>query len=580
VRVPSAAKIGVALIVSGIAAYLGETGYVASRTWVPLDIPVSLSRGQIRTDEFKINVESSYWIYVEVERKFDFDDVPCLLGQGFDECKTTPSVLRASWTLTDEGKAVAQGTSDEDQGMLGGTRTMGRGLGSFNAAKGQHYVLTVNVLEDGSLLNAGNPRLKIEEQGGAYWKSKSRTENLFVLAILLGIAGATILIRSVGAQRRSRDWRTWSLTEPGPSRRELQPAPKSGTLALDAPQTIRKRWRLPGSAWLGIGLVFLGFALYAGIRNWMGTLIFVPVNMPVSLAPGHIKTGPFRINLKGWYTIWIDFGQPWQSPNCYSYSVLKTRWALSRDGRVTQESGEPAIRDSFLEFFQADKGTYDLDVTVLADASCLNANRPRLRIVTSESPYSELATLSGSFALLCAAAGLSLLVLLIFEQLQGRSRLASVYSLSDRTGPAFRWTPKYQLRRPFSELPHFALLAVMVFFVAWMPFTFIGHLTSFGLKVHLATPPALLKRSKLMNRRITVRVDYDRKLYVNSVPVELSELEVQLRKELSLCPGCVVNVEGDPSLQWQDVAHAIDVARGIPAEVVIVTTESKSTSEP
>jgi hypothetical protein len=68
---------------------------------------------------------------------------------------------------------------------------------------------------------------------------------------------------------------------------------------------------------------------------------------------------------------------------CSSYSLLKTAWTLHRDGRVHRQWDAPVLQDVYLEGFDATKGFYDLDLQVLADASCLNANRPRLRVVTS-----------------------------------------------------------------------------------------------------------------------------------------------------------------------------------------------------
>ena len=120
------------------------------------------------------------------------------------------------------------------------------------------------------------------------------------------------------------------------------------------------------------------------IKLWIDTRIFVPVDIPVSLVAGHIRTGPFRINVEQGYSIWIDFDQStYFNPMCSSYSLLKTTWTLYRDGRVYAQWDAPVLQDGYLEGFDVVKGFYDLDVHVLADASCLNANRPRLRVVTS-----------------------------------------------------------------------------------------------------------------------------------------------------------------------------------------------------
>jgi len=42
----------------------------------PQNIPISLAPGHVKTPEFEINLESSFWVSIEVERKFDYAGVP------------------------------------------------------------------------------------------------------------------------------------------------------------------------------------------------------------------------------------------------------------------------------------------------------------------------------------------------------------------------------------------------------------------------------------------------------------------------------------------------------------------------
>jgi biopolymer transport protein ExbD len=538
-----------------------------------------MSRGQIKTGEFKINVKSEYWIYVEVERKFDFDGVPCLLGFRFDECNNTPSVLKASWSLSERGRVVAQGSSDEEHGMLGGTRTMGRGIGAFGAGKGQHYALTVDILEDGSRLNVGNPRLRIEEIGGIYWQYDSRGDAVFLVAALGVVAGLILIIRSIIVQRENRGRRTVSLTEPGPQREEVHLGSRSGPPTPREAQTPRKGLRFRAIAWLGISSIFLGLASFATIQYWLGTRTFVAVNMPISLVPGHIKTGPFRINLNDWYTIWIDLDQnaPF-GPNCSSYSVLHTRWALRRDGIVAQESDEPIIRDCFLGFLQAGKGTYDLEVEVLSDASCLNPRHPRLRVRTSKSYYTDSTGPVQWLSLLCAGAGMSLLALLGHRQLRGRSARAASFALSESPGQYFHFAQKFQLTKKFSGLPPFGLVAAIICFVGVFPlYVLKSPRPPLGLKVRVLKPAVLSMKIKSLTEPVVVRLKSGapRKLYLNSRLVPLSALDVELKKELKLRPDWVVYFDADPDLPWEQAAEVIDLIRGAGAEVVLLTPGSQ-----
>jgi len=59
-RLSWTAKAGIALIVAPCL-WLGTWAvWHYTRNWIPVDIPISLSRGHVRTAEFKINVESDY----------------------------------------------------------------------------------------------------------------------------------------------------------------------------------------------------------------------------------------------------------------------------------------------------------------------------------------------------------------------------------------------------------------------------------------------------------------------------------------------------------------------------------------
>jgi len=61
------------------------------------------------------------------------------------------------------------------------------------------------------------------------------------------------------------------------------------------------RLRVPLSVPIGIGLILLGVGSRAAIDHWMRTRIVRPVDMRVSFAWGHIRTGSFRLNLDADY---------------------------------------------------------------------------------------------------------------------------------------------------------------------------------------------------------------------------------------------------------------------------------------
>lgn len=202
-RLAPVSWIGAFLLAIGIGVFIAGTWWDETRSWAPVDMPISLSPGHVRSDEFKINLESTYDIQIEVERGLNFEGVPCLLGFAFPECSSTPGVLRISWVLSKQGRIISRGVSDEVERMRGGTDTMARGVGSFSAKKGNHYVLDVDILEDGGALNAGHPRLQIFEYGGLAREYESwHISDLVVPSFLL--TGIAVLLGSIGQEIAER----------------------------------------------------------------------------------------------------------------------------------------------------------------------------------------------------------------------------------------------------------------------------------------------------------------------------------------------------------------------------------------
>ncbi len=189
-------QIGVALILIAAAIYGGWEWWMATRTWVPLDMPVSLAQGHIRSPEFKTNLDAGFWIFVDVETKVDDEGVSCLTGYTSDYCRNKGvRELRASWTLSDRGRVVARGSTDSDQGSRGGMLSKARGLGNFSVPAGDHLVLEVDFPQDNSHFNGGHPRLTIAQS--YYWRFEGERTPLFLFATLVGAIGAA-LSSSVG----------------------------------------------------------------------------------------------------------------------------------------------------------------------------------------------------------------------------------------------------------------------------------------------------------------------------------------------------------------------------------------------
>jgi biopolymer transport protein ExbD len=220
-RLSVSGKIGLALILIVLCPIAGWKYWMMTRTWVPLYTPMSLAPGHFRTGEFKINLQATYLVYVQVDRKEDYQGTSCLLG--IENCKDKPDVVKVAWTLLDDGRVMAQGQSSADHGKIGWGEFVGRNLGNFYVNGGRHYVLQVDVLADGSRLKSADPHLVVENASnyspyGEYWQDEAYGDYAFWPILLILPVGMTLLLRSISdllAERRERQ--RVPLTEQGRS---------------------------------------------------------------------------------------------------------------------------------------------------------------------------------------------------------------------------------------------------------------------------------------------------------------------------------------------------------------------------
>jgi len=458
---PQAVRIGLALILFAIICPAGFSWWESTFIWVPLDMPIALSRGHVRTPRFRINVAASYAIAVEG----DWNDLglPCFVGP---RCATTDdrNPLAVSWSLFNGKRVVVSGDSTRNGRVWYQTS-----LGAFYAGKGQ-YFLDIDLWQDGSRFNSRSPRLVVSESGSVQSEVGTWLGRAFFMSLLAAVAGIFLLIHSAVEWRREKRAsraRELSLTQPGPQPRRLQMSPNP------SPPDLQAGFQSRLAIWTGAFLVLSGAAGYLSVYHWRAIKIFVPVNMPVSLRAGHIHTGPFRINMPDYYSIWLDGDYHSYRAHCgESYPAPKARWTLYRDGAVADRSEEPTYPDTYLPMAHlAREGIYDLDVEILYDAHCLDFAHPRLRVFANSREYDDFAS---RLLWLCAAgigAGATLLVMA-----GGRSLRKSPAPVAPSVEPGtpygrVRWKPKPS-KRLFSGVSSFglvaALLYLLTFIVMWV----------------------------------------------------------------------------------------------------------------
>jgi len=154
--------VGVSLVVAGICWAVGNHVWYGTRTWRPVDQPVSLAVGHIETSEFAVNVDSEFAVELAVDGSVPRDLMVNVLGIG-DRLlpkREAQAGFRLAWIVESGGKTVVSGISDgRNQGYWGITAE--RRLGSFRAEKRIPYKVKIDVIEDGSKLAPYHPRLQV-----------------------------------------------------------------------------------------------------------------------------------------------------------------------------------------------------------------------------------------------------------------------------------------------------------------------------------------------------------------------------------------------------------------------------------
>ena len=202
-------------------------GWFYTRTWVLLDVPVSLSKGtHYRSGEFTGNLNRRYFIEINavgndrsiklstvidaVVRHYTgspYEKLPCPFGRsrvyetikGYAlpdyRCPISPE-LKMHWVLSSEDE-MKQG--DIDERIEVGAYAWVSWMGKFDCRKGKHYNLDLDVLSDSGSLDVTNPHLYI----GAYGDDYIGNSLIILVCGTIAAIGGFMLIGSFIAQRRA-----------------------------------------------------------------------------------------------------------------------------------------------------------------------------------------------------------------------------------------------------------------------------------------------------------------------------------------------------------------------------------------
>lgn len=134
-----------------------------------VDMAISLAVGTVKTPEFAV-VSLWYAIMVQVEKPLPFMQMVCMMGVtssplDLKECSSNDPLLRADWTVLDEGHVVSSGSTTTKTDAKFTEKYIFKFLGGFAGKAGRKYVVEVRFTKDGTPLNVANPHLIVIQHG-------------------------------------------------------------------------------------------------------------------------------------------------------------------------------------------------------------------------------------------------------------------------------------------------------------------------------------------------------------------------------------------------------------------------------
>jgi hypothetical protein len=166
-------KFGVGFACSGLLLLGAWWLYVITRQCQPVHMPLTTLVGNIRTNEFTVNIRNRYFIELEAQKTIPFARLNCLLGMkepspllGENEtssrdCTADPSVVNVEWALLRDGIVAQRGSSADTPYGGWADNSISRDLGDFYGSPGHRYEIALHFATGATPLSVTNPYLNV-----------------------------------------------------------------------------------------------------------------------------------------------------------------------------------------------------------------------------------------------------------------------------------------------------------------------------------------------------------------------------------------------------------------------------------
>ena len=351
-------------------------------------------------------------------------------------------------------------------------------------------------------------------------------------------------------------------TDAGPSgAKPLEPEPQ--IVRTEKPELVHRPLWTPFTAWVGVSMILLGVAIFAGGYYWRSTRTIVALDTELSLVSGHAKTPEFYVNVRDIAVhLRIDC---WPQDRAALSKIRLT--ALRNGSNVAQmEIGQAEEWDLHLRKV----GYYRIEVQFLPGSNCLKDRTLAIWVVADSSFYDSVYAFLHWFAVTLVPPGL---VVIVHSLIRHRAPRFEVSNTATPEGARLR---RWPLKPRFASLPSRGLisfwLAVPLIIAMW------AHVAGspIGFRVHLL-PISQTSKVELATGTLTLRIDARKRYYLNSKLIPQEELANTIARLAWPAPP-VVYLDADPNLEYQDVIAAIDTLRGLRANVVLLTRQPRNSS--
>jgi len=346
--------------------------------------------------------------------------------------------------------------------------------------------------------------------------------------------------------------------------------------------------KFPSSLRPGIAVLLLAITIYLIPIRWIETRNFTPLDIPVTVSNGRIRTGDFKINLAEAYFVRFDDSRNSTHAGCAQDAWLNTRWTVFRNGQplvVNHDdsfqpvSVSPVVGQRF-DTFNANRGTYSLVVDVLPGAECLNVARVRLSVGTDESEYLEALGLLRTLLVFLIGTGIAMLIRFALESARGRfeTERHDYLHIFQSHGYRYQFTPPKLRPTPvFFRVPDFGLL----FFIAVFPTVIaLMLLTSpagrMGVSARLVSPSRFKVNLDLPVKPLLVWLDAHGNYFLNEKQVAHDNLENALEHELTQRADHTVYFEGDGQAEIGDAIIAMNKIGLAGGKLIWLTPKTRS----